>query len=434
VQWEFWRDLPPDVRSYGLINRGVALFERLVVVGTLDAHLVALDAQTGRVRWDVEVAPYRQGYSITGAPLAIDGLILTGIAGGDYPTRGFIDAYDAVSGRRRWRFYTIPAPGEPGSDTWGGDSWKTGGAATWLTGSFDSGRNLVVWGVGNPAPDFSGDNRPGDNLYSNSAVALDAATGRLVWHFQFTPHDEHDRDSAQVPVLASLPGVGNTSDAVLWANRNGFFYVLDRENGAFRHGTPFVKQNWAKGLDRLGRPIRQPDAAPTEQGTLVFPHKEGAANWWSPTFSSQTGLLYVPVFDGSSLFFRGPQPKPVPGEQFLGGYFRWLVTDHRGNPLDGQSTAVLKAIAVDTGKVSWEYQLQSGSVRPNGSMSTAGQLVFATAGTRLVALDALSGKLLWQFDTSQQITAPPITYLVDGRQYVAIAAGSLLLGFSLQTD
>jgi alcohol dehydrogenase (cytochrome c) len=428
ILWEYSRSLPPDlVRGYGTINRGVALFERQVFVGTLDARLIALDAETGQVRWDVEVAPYRGDYSITGSPLALDGLVVTGISGGDYATRGFIDAYDVVSGERRWRFHTVPGPGEPGSDTWPDRIRPVGGAATWLTGSFDIESNRVIWGVGNPSPSYAGDIRPGDNLYSSSAIALDAASGRLAWHFQFTPHDEHDWDSAQIPVLADLSPWEGLPKALLWANRNGFFYVLNSLTGAFRTGTPFVRQNWAQGLDATGRPIPVPGASPSPQGTLVYPAQRGGTTWWSPTFSPSTGLFYVSAYDGASLFFRSATTRPRPGEQYLLGSWQ----HPRGDP----PVASVKALSPTTGKIVWEYRPSPNNPRPaTGLLGTGGDLVFVSQGTRLVALDAAAGAELWQFDTGQPIEAAPISFLVDGRQHIAVAAGALLLTFSLPVD
>jgi alcohol dehydrogenase (cytochrome c) len=423
--WQYSRSVPDDVvRGYGTINRGAALLGRMVVVGTLDAHLVALDAETGRVRWDTEVAPYREGYTITGAPLAINGLIVTGISGGDYPIRGFIDAYDAETGQRRWRFHTIPAPGEPGSDSWPGDAWKVGGGGSWLTGSFDSERNLILWGVGNPSPGFAGDLRRGDNLYTSSVVALDAATGRLAWHFQFTPRDEYDWDAAQIPVLADLSKWGGLANALLWANHNGFFYLIDRHTGAFQRGTPFVRQSWARGLDANGRPIREPGSSPSARGTLVYPQKQGGTSWWSPTFSPATGLLYVPTHDGPTLFFRSGAPTPQVGQQYLGG----AVQSVAGQP----PLARVKALSPRSGDSVWEYRPPRDEFKPiMGLMSTDGGLVFASHSTRLVALDAVTGHELWQFDTGQPIKAAPISFLVEGRQHVAVVAGALLMTFTL---
>ena len=428
VLWEYSRTLPQDLGpGYGHITRGVALLGQLAYVGTVDAHLVALDAATGQVRWDVEVAPYREGYTITGAPLAIDGLIVTGVSGGDYGARGFIDAYDPATGERLWRFHAIPGPGEPGNETWPSDAWATGGAATWLTGGFDPERRLVLWGVGNPTPTYAGHVRAGDNLYSNSVVALDAKTGRLQWHFQFTPHDEYDFDAAQIPIRADLSQWGGSPDAILWGNRNGFFYLLDGATGAFRRGTPFVRQSWATGLDAAGRPIRAEGASPSERGTLIYPHQQGATSWWPPTFSPKTGLLYVPTLDGPMLAFRTAAPALQPGQQYNGGSVQYLSHEP---PIPS-----VKALSAATGEVVWQYRPDRPDSRPTmGLMSTAGGLVFASDGTRLIALDDHTGKLLWQFDTSQLVRGAPITYLVDGRQHVAVAAGALLMTFALPDE
>ena len=292
VLWSYTRDLPSQLRlCCGPGNRGAALLGNRVFVGTLDAHLIALDAGTGKVLWDVPVAENSSGYSITGAPLAIDGMVVTGVANGEFGGRGFIDAYEAVSGKRRWRFYTVPAAGEPGSETWGGSSLSNGGAPTWVTGSFDAESRLLYWGVGNPSPDFYAENRPGDNLYSNSVVALDADTGKLRWYFQFTPHDAHDWDATQVPVL--LDGVvdGFPRKLLVTANRNGFYYVLDRITGEFLLGTPFVRQTWTDGLDAKGRPRVRPESAPTLQGSTVYPNVSGGTNWRSPSFNPDFGAF-----------------------------------------------------------------------------------------------------------------------------------------------
>jgi alcohol dehydrogenase (cytochrome c) len=268
--WRYEPDLPKDLKTLGFppVNRGVALLGDRVFVGTLDARLVALDALSGSVRWTAQVADNKAGYAITSAPLAIDGKVIIGVSGGEAGIRGFLDAYDAQTGARLWRFHTIPGPGEPGHDTWAGDSWKTGGGPTWLTGAYDPGLDLLYWGVGNPAPDWNGDARPGDNLYACSLVALEARTGRLRWHFQFTPHDTHDWDANQVPVLLDATVDGRPRRLVATANRNAFYYVLDRETGEFLRGTAFARQTWASGLDPKGRPIVLPDKEPSEKGTL----------------------------------------------------------------------------------------------------------------------------------------------------------------------
>ena len=266
--WHYQRAVPNDVKACcGLVNRGFAIYGDRLYMATLDAHLVALEMKTGKVIWDIEIADYRQGYASTPAPLIVKDKVLVGIAGGEYAIRGFLDAYDVNTGKRAWRFWTIPAPGDPGSDTWPVETWERGGAPTWLSGSYDPELNIVYWGTGNPNPDFYGDNRKGDNLYSGSLLALDADTGTLKWHFQFTPHDTHDWDANQIPVLADVTVGGEPRKVVMVANRNGFLYVLDRVSGKFMHAYPFVRQTWAKEIGADGRPVELADQRPTPKGT-----------------------------------------------------------------------------------------------------------------------------------------------------------------------
>src|SRR5262245_28699512 len=257
--WRYQRTIPEDIRlCCGQVNRGLAILGESLFIGTLDAHLVALDAKAGRLRWDVVVADYKTGYSMTAAPLAIDGKIIVGVAGGEYGVRGLLDAYDPRTGKRLWRFWTVPGPGELGNETWAGESWKTGSATTWVTGSYDAATNTLFWGTGNPGPDWNGDARAGDNLYSDSRLALDPDTGARKWHFQYTPHDVNDWDSTQTPILADSTFNGQPRKMVVLANRNGFYYSIDRITGKFIAGRPYVKQTWAKGLDETGRPMRLP--------------------------------------------------------------------------------------------------------------------------------------------------------------------------------
>ncbi len=304
--WKYRRTMAEDIRvCCGQVNRGVAVLGDLVYVGTIDAHLVALDAKTGAVRWDVTVADYRAGLSITVAPLAVKDKIIVGIAGGEYGIRGFLDAYDAKTGKQAWRFWTVPAAGDPEAKTWAGDSYKNGSAATWVTGAYDPETNLVYWGTGNPGPDWNGDVRAGDNLYSDCLLALDADTGKLKWYFQFTPHDVHDWDATEVPVLIDAEVRGRKRKLLLFPNRNAFYYVLDRTNGQFLMGKPYAKQTWATGLDDSGRPIRVPGTSPTVAGTRVWPSVGGANNWYSPSYSPDTGLLYVAARESGAIYFFG---------------------------------------------------------------------------------------------------------------------------------
>ncbi|HBJ90486.1 MAG TPA: PQQ-dependent dehydrogenase, methanol/ethanol family, partial [Gammaproteobacteria bacterium] len=322
--WRYDHDMPDDLRiCCGRNNRGVAILGETLFMSTLDAHLVAIDARTGNLLWDKEVAPHDSGYSKTAAPLIVKDKVVTGIAGGEFGIRGFIDAYDPETGELEWRTYVIPGPGEFGNDTWSGDSWKTGGAATWITGSYDEELNQIYWGTGNPGPDWNGDVRLGDNLYSDSVVALDGDTGEIEWHFQFTPHDVHDYDSIQIPILADIEFEGRERKVMMWANRNGFYYTLDRTDGEFLIGKPYAAQTWAQGLDPItGRPIRVPGMAPTYEGIMVSPPIVGATNWYSPGYSQDTGLFYVTSFDGEQEFFKRDEDYEE-GERFTGGGGRY---------------------------------------------------------------------------------------------------------------
>jgi alcohol dehydrogenase (cytochrome c) len=420
VIWRYSRDLSQGTKLGGYpFNRGVALLGGQVFVGTLDAHLVALDANTGTVNWDVEIAEPSKGYTITGAPLAIDDMVITGVSGGDYGARGFIDARDAASGKRRWRFYAAPAAGEPGSETWGGHDGA--GSATWLTGSFDPELRLIYWGVGNPAPSFDGDGRPGDNLYSDSVVALDADTGKLRWYFQFTPHDLHDWDANQIPVLVDATFGDVKRKLLAMANRNGFYYLLDRINGTFLLGTPFVRQTWADGIDASGRPRGRSESIPVRQGTLVYPGNLGGTNWWSPTLDAELELLFVPTLDQGSFFFASPNRSNEEYDKLFSGYYQEdLVT-------------AVKALELTTGRIRWQYTRPGRKDRNHmaGLLSTAGRLIFGGDNETLFALNAETGEELWHCEVGGWIVAAPVSYQVAGRQYIAVAAGSDILAFAL---
>ena len=406
-------------------NRGVAVLGNKVYVGTPDAHLVALDARTGSLVWKAKLAEASDGFWSPVAPLAIKGKIVMGIAPGDHGLNGFLDAYDAETGERIWRWNAIPKPGEPGNETWAGDSWKTGGGNTWLTGSYDPELNLIYWGIGNPAPDFDGEVRKGDNLYTESMVALDAATGKLAWYFQFTPHDVHDWDAVEIPVLVDAPIGSVTRKLLVQANRNGFYYVLDRTNGKFLHGSPFIKQlNWAKGLTPDGKPIRVPEVIPSVQGTRTCPATAGATNWHSPAYNPETRLFYVAVMEGCGINYKSR-------DTFRPGGVPFMATGYAEDP-EAPWQAYVRALDLTTGKLKWEYK-QIGSKRYGaGLLSTAGGLVFAGDDQGVfTALDAASGQPLWHFNTGQQITASPIAYSYQDTQYIAIAAGSNVIAFAL---
>lgn len=406
-------------------NRGVAVYGNRVYVGTPDAHLVALDARTGSQLWATELAKASDGYWCPVAPMVVNGKVIIGIAPGDHGLNGFLDAYDANTGERLWRWKSIPEPGEPGNETWAGDSWKTGGGATWVTGSYDPELNTIYWGTGNPAPDFDGDVRKGDNLYTESMVALDANTGKLKWHFQFTPWDVHDWDAVEIPILVDAPFQGQQRKLLVQANRNGFYYVLDRVTGKFLLGTPFIDNlNWAKGLTPEGRPIRVPGVIPSLKGTKTCPSTSGATNWHSPAYNPDTGWVYVVVKEGCGINTKSR-------DTFRPGGYSFMATGYIEDPEDPWQSYV-RAIDLTTGKRMWEFKQVNAKNYGPGVVSTAGGIVFAGDDQGyLTALDARSGKALWHFNTGQQITASPITYMVNGKQYVALAAGSNVVAFGL---
>jgi alcohol dehydrogenase (cytochrome c) len=421
--WHYQRLVPSDVKACcGLVNRGFAIYGDRLYMATLDAHLVALDMKTGKVVWDVEMADYRQGYASTPAPLIVKDKVIVGIAGGEFAIRGFLDAYDVNTGARAWRFYTIPAPGEPGSDTWPIETWDRGGAPTWLSGSYDPDLNLVYWGTGNPNPDFYGDNRKGDNLYSGSLLALDADTGTLKWHFQFTPHDTHDWDANQIPVLADVTIAGAPRKVVMVANRNGFLYVLDRVTGTFLHANEFVRQTWAKEIGPDGRPVELPDQRPSAKGTLTCPDLFGGTNFMSPSFDPNTGLLYVSAREICQIYIAEAPPDGYKaGDRVMGGRL--------GRAPDPPYGA-LRAIDPLTGERKWEIRHPSPSWA--GVLTTASGVVFSgTNEGGFFAADSRSGKELFRYHTGAPIYAPPTTYQIDGRQYVVMPAGMTLTAFAL---
>ena len=421
--WRYEHPLPDEVIiCCGRNNRGVAVQGDRVIMSTLDAHLVALDARTGSVLWETEVQESSSGYSKTAAPLVVGDRIFTGVAGGEYGIRGLVDAYDVETGAREWRFYTTPGPDHPDNRTWSGDSWRTGGAATWMTGSYDPELNLLYWGTGNPGPDYDGTVREGDNLYSDSVVALDADTGELRWYFQFTPHDIHDWDATQIPILADTTFGGEERKLMLFPNRNAFFYVLDRETGEFLLGTPYARQTWAEGLDENGRPILVPGMEPSPEGTVVSPAITGGSNWWSPTYSPRTGLVYVMAYDAATRYFIRPVEYREGQSYRAGG-------GESPEPLENYVRAV-RALEPRTGGLRWEFPVDPRTT--SGLLSTAGDLVFGgTADGFFFALDARTGEELWHKNIGGRVHAAPMAFAVDGRQHVAIAAGNAIFAFAL---
>jgi alcohol dehydrogenase (cytochrome c) len=421
--WQYTRPIPPDIHVCCLAtNRGVAVLGRRVYFGTLDAHLIALDGTTGELVWDQSVADYKIGYSITSAPLPIGGLVITGIAGSEFPIRGFISAYDAATGTLRWRFNTVAEPGDPANKTWGGDSWKTGGAATWGIGAYDAELGLLYWGVATAAPDFNAALHPGDNLYANCLLALNAATGKLAWYFQFLPGDDHDWDSTQTPSLIDLEENGRTEQLLAVANRGGFFYVLDRRTGRFIRGAPFAKQTWALGLSANGRPIRAPNSTPSAQGAYIYPSGNGATNWWPSAYSPSSHLYYVNVEESAATYFTKEESGSKPGHMYIGGTYTF--TDPAAD--------TVRAIDPSSATVRWEHKNSTVTSAPRGGLlATAGGLLFGSDGSTLYALDASTGQQLWSFNAGAHISAPPMTFRIGGREIVAVVAGHDLIAFGL---
>ncbi len=417
--WQYQRALPPDIRPCcGRVNRGFAILGDKVFLGTLDAHVIALDTKTGNAVWDVEAAEHTKGYSITLAPLAIKNLLLIGVSGGEYGIRGFIDAYDAATGARKWRFYTVPAPGEPGHETWEGDSWRIGGAPAWITGTYDPATNTTFWTTGNPSPSNRGEGRAGDNLYSNSLLALDPDTGKLKWHFQFTRHDEHDYDATQVPVMID----DGDRELIAQANRNGFFYLIDRSTGKLLFATPYGRVTWSDSKDTNGVPVARKEASPTLEGVPVCPGALGATNWMSPTYDPRTKLFYVTAREQCDIFATAPQPYDAGHAYYGSAYF----PNDEAQPFWG----ALRALDPATGKLKWEWKHTSPSWA--GVLSTAGGLVFTgDAEGNFIALEAASGKALWHFQCGASVFSSPMSFAIDGKQYVAVAAGSALFTFAL---
>jgi len=424
--WRWTAKLPKNLLTIGLFptNRGVAILGDTVYVATIDAHLVALDAKTGAERWTVEIGKNEEAVAITQAPLAINGKIIVGMGGGEGGLRGYIDAYDAKDGHRLWRLYTIPTTGEPGVGTWEGDSYKYGGATTWNTGAYDPELNTLYWGTGNPAPDWNGDARKGDNLYSSSLLAIDADTGKMKWYFQFSPHETHDWDASEPPILFDAVINGKKRKIVAQANRNAFYYVLDRVTGEFITGQAYAKQTWAKGLDAKGRPIELPNIEPTTQGTLLYPSITGSVNWTSSSYSPLTGLFYVDTREQGAYYFKGhPTISPHNPLDIGGGGGQKVVGG------DDAYTAI-RALEATTGNRKWEFKMVGDSW--TGTLATAGGLVFcADSQGNFFALDADNGKPLWKIQLGNSVRANPITYAVDGKQYVVGEAGNAVSVFSL---
>jgi alcohol dehydrogenase (cytochrome c) len=426
---EIWHYRRPRTKGLvgnaaGGVNRGVAVAGDRLFMVTDHAHVIALNRFTGALLWETEMADWHQNYNATGAPLVVGNTIVTGTSGGDEGVRGFVAAFDQATGKELWRFWTVPRRGEPKSETWQGRGIEHPGATTWLTGTYDPTLDTVYWPTGNPSPDLIGDDRPGDNLYSDSVVALDAKTGALKWHFQFTPHDVWDYDSQETPALIDATWQGQPRKLLVHVNRNGYLYVLDRTNGKFLLGKQYAKNvTWSSGLTPEGRPIVVPNMEPTLEGKRVCPSLDGASNWYSTSFNPTTGLYYVQTNDKCGIFTRTNMEWEA-GKGFMGGSFKQAP--------DEPAQRVLRAFDIQTGRAVWELP-QTGAVDSwGGVLSTAGGLViFGEDSGALMAADAATGKPLWSFQTSQLWKASPMTYMFDNKQYVAVASGSNIIAFGL---
>jgi len=421
--WPISEGLIDDASRH--LNRGVAVWRNRVFMETDNAHLLCLDARSGYLIWDVAYAEWSRNYGATSAPLVVKDKVIVGTSGGDDGVRGFIASYDAQSGKLAWRLWTIPGPGELGAESWPGNLYLHGGGTTWMPGTYDAELNTIYWGTSNPAPDFEGSVRPGDDLYTDCVLAVDPDTGKLKWHFQFTPHDLFDYDAVETPILIDASYKGERRKWLVQANRNGYLYVLDRTNGKFLSAVPFIeKLTWAKGIDAQGRPIRT-DLKPTPQGTRVCPGYSGATNWYAPSYNESTHSVYFMALEECQTFFSKEEP-----QEFKDGetYYSTGVKRIPGE----DSRKILLAYNLNTETFAWKYPQVGHAHSSGGTMTTAGGLVFVgDDANSFEAVDAQSGKPLWHFNTGQDISASPMSYSVAGKQYVAIAAGGDVFSFAL---
>jgi alcohol dehydrogenase (cytochrome c) len=424
---EVWHYRQPSTRGTpgGSTNRGVATMGDRVFLETDHAHVIALNRFTGELLWDTEMADWHQSYFATSAPLAVGSLVIAGTGGGEHGARGFVAAFDQATGKEAWRFWTVPLPGEPGSETWQGKGIAHGGAPTWFTGTYDAELDTIYWPTGNPSAEYNGDDRAGDNLYSDCILALDAKTGKLKWHYQGTPHDLWDWDATETPVVIDANWQGRPRKLLLHANRNGFFYVFDRTDGKLLLAKAFVRNlTWASGIGEDGRPIKLPNQEPSAAGTKVCPSQDGATNWFSPSYNPATGLYYVQTFEKCSVYTKSDPGAWQGLREYLGG------SQHR--PPGETPQRILKAIDIQTGKIAWELPQPGPAESWGGTLTTAtGLVIFGEEGGALMAADAVTGKPLWSFPTNQTWKASPMTYQFDGAQYVAIAAGSNIIAFGV---
>ncbi|MFY9528300.1 MAG: PQQ-dependent dehydrogenase, methanol/ethanol family [Candidatus Acidiferrales bacterium] len=425
IIWHYSRPVTEGLidDASGHHNRGAGVWHSRIYLETDNAHLLCLDARSGHLIWDIPYADWNKNYGATSAPLVVKDKVLVGTSGGDDGVRGFLAAYDATTGKLAWRFWTIPGPGEFGSSSWPGEMYLHGGGTTWMPGTYDPELNTLYWGTSNPAPDFEGSGRPGDDLYTDCVLALDPDTGKLKWYFQFTPHDLFDYDATETPVLIDADYKGQPRKLLVEANRNGFLYLLDRTTGAFLSATPFVeKLNWAKAIDTQGRPIRT-GVQPTAEGTRVCPGYTGATNWFSPSYNPSSHLFYFLALEDCQTFLSKPQ-RFLEGQGYYATGVKRLPGEHRQK--------ILLAYDLDTGKSAWRYPQVGAGDSSGGTMTTAGGLVFfGDDAHSFEAVDAQTGAPLWHFHTGQTMHASPMSYGVNGKQYVLIASGSDVFSFAL---
>ncbi len=426
---EIWHYQRPKTKNLvgnaaGGINRGAAVSGDRLFMVTDHAHIISLNRFTGRLLWETTMADWHLNYNATSAPLTVGGLVISGVAGGDEGARGFVAAFDQSTGKELWRFWTVPKRGEPGSETWKGDDIDHPAVATWLTGTYDPQLDTIYWPTGNPGPDLNGDQRGGDNLYASSIVALDAKAGKLKWYYQYTPHNVWDWDAQQPPVLVDTTWNGAPRKLLLHANRNGFFYVLDRTDGKLLLAKPFVKKlTWATGIDAKGRPVMNPNQEPTAEGKSICPSLEGASNWFSTSFNPATRLYYVQTLEKCDSYTKSAAPWKA-GSGYFGGSFEQAPGD--------KAQKILRAINIETGAIAWELPQIGPANSWGGTLSTAsGLVIFGEDSGALMAVDAVTGKPLWQFQANQVWKASPMTYMFDGKQYIAVASGSSILSFAL---
>ncbi len=442
IFWTFQHEIPPKSNAYLLVVKGLAISGNTVFWATYDGHLIAIDAKTGRAIWDKVIVDWHHGLQLNVAPLIVKNKVILGPATNEYGVNCWIGAYDVQTGKQLWHFDITPSPGQPGNKTWDGESWKHGGGSIWVTGSYDPETNLTFWGTGNPNPGWNGDPRPGDDLYTDSVVALDADTGNLKWYYQFTPHDEFDWDSVQVPVLAEINWQGKPRKVMLWANRNGFYYVLDRSTGKFLLGKPFVNQNWNVGFDERGRPMKSPALVPKPMGrAYVEPGTQGGTNWYSPSFSPLTGLFYVSTWAnyggrsgkadpgswGDMKKYAGNGGRPIAAVRAAGSQGRPVPATYR---TEAEGYGAVQAIDPGTGTRKWEFKMVD--YTESGILTTGSNILFSGGREgNFFALDARDGECLWQVALGATVANGPITFEAHGKQYVAVASGGALYAFGL---